>query len=299
RLCTLPLEVLTQIVVYVDIDSLLTLSRTCHLWNNLCGPSHHSLWSLLLKRDYSKQMFHTSPYTTYKYNYCLDKKWKKGRPDITRFIGHDDTVYCMAWLGKDYLVSGSRDASIKRWRLSNASLVSTHTEHQGSVMCLRVSKDQSFMVTGSSDSTCIVWSLPSCTPQQRFHQHQAGILDVCISLNYIVSASKEGAVWVWTQHGKALHSLVGHTGSVQSLAAYGDTIVSASEDATLRVWDIATGTCLATLKGHVMGVTCVLIHNNLIYSGGHDGRIKVWNNYECIMTMVGHSQLIRTLAVYE
>jgi WD40 repeat protein len=30
----------------------------------------------------------------------------------------------------------------------------------------------------------------------------------------------------------------------------GDTIVSASQDRTLKIWDVALGTCKATLEGH-------------------------------------------------
>ena len=30
----------------------------------------------------------------------------------------------------------------------------------------------------------------------------------------------------------------------------GQRVVSASGDKTLKVWDVATGKCLATLKGH-------------------------------------------------
>ena len=30
----------------------------------------------------------------------------------------------------------------------------------------------------------------------------------------------------------------------------GDTIVSGSEDRTLKIWDVGSGTCKATLEGH-------------------------------------------------
>ena len=36
----------------------------------------------------------------------------------------------------------------------------------------------------------------------------------------------------------------------------GRRVVSASEDETLKVWDVATGRCLATLEGHSNGVRC-------------------------------------------
>ena len=36
----------------------------------------------------------------------------------------------------------------------------------------------------------------------------------------------------------------------------GRHVVSASSDNTLKVWDVATGKCVATLKGHSGSVRC-------------------------------------------
>ncbi len=36
----------------------------------------------------------------------------------------------------------------------------------------------------------------------------------------------------------------------------GRRVVSASYDSTLKVWDVATGECVATLKGHSERVRC-------------------------------------------
>ena len=36
----------------------------------------------------------------------------------------------------------------------------------------------------------------------------------------------------------------------------GRRIVSASDDETLKVWDVATGKCVATLRGHSKSVRC-------------------------------------------
>ncbi|HWT79087.1 MAG TPA: hypothetical protein VN648_09835, partial [Candidatus Methylomirabilis sp.] len=52
--------------------------------------------------------------------------------------------------------------------------------------------------------------------------------------------------------GKLVRNLKGHSGNVNSLAwnPDGTRLASISEDTTLRIWDVGTGTALATARGH-------------------------------------------------
>lgn len=52
-------------------------------------------------------------------------------------------------------------------------------------------------------------------------------------------------------------------------------VVSGSRDATLRVWDINTGTCLHILVGHLAAVRCVQYDGKLVVSGAYDYQVKV------------------------
>ena len=49
-----------------------------------------------------------------------------------------------------------------------------------------------------------------------------------------------------------MKTLEGHSDWVRCVqfSPKGDTIVSGSEDRTLKIWDVALGTCKATLEGH-------------------------------------------------
>ena len=58
----------------------------------------------------------------------------------------------------------------------------------------------------------------------------------------------------------------------------GRRVVSASDDRTLKVWDVATGKCVATLEGHSGGVRSVAMFpdGRRVVSGSTDNALKFW-----------------------
>ncbi len=87
--------------------------------------------------------------------------------------------------------------------------------------------------------------------------------------------------------------LEGHTAFVQAFAFSldGDTLVTGSEDSTIRVWDVATKRCLRTLTAHTSAVNCVCFTPDgaRLVSGSDDCTIKVWNpeTWELERTLTG------------
>jgi WD40 repeat protein len=75
--------------------------------------------------------------------------------------------------------------------------------------------------------------------------------------------------------------LRGHTSWVQALAYLPDgrTLVSASDDHTLRLWDLSTGQTRAVLEEHTDQVVTLsaTADGNLVASGGYDRRVILWD----------------------
>ncbi len=90
--------------------------------------------------------------------------------------------------------------------------------------------------------------------------------------------------------------LSGHTGPIESVAISGDgsVVVSASADATVKVWESATGRCIHTLTGHSGRVCAIAVSadGRLAISGGVDTTLRIWDvaTGACIHTLNGHTK---------
>ena len=93
-------------------------------------------------------------------------------------------------------------------------------------------------------------------------------------------------------------TLSGHTDEINALALSpdGGTVVSASDDKTLKIWNVATRMCTATLRGHDESVNACSWSpdGRTIVSGSSDRTLKLWDveTHNCTATLWPHLRCV-------
>jgi WD40 repeat protein len=126
--------------------------------------------------------------------------------EAMRYEGHEDTVTCGCFSADDrFVVSGSRDRTLKVWDRETGAERATLAGHTDIVTGCAISPDARFVASASWDRTVRLWDL---------------------------TTGLEPAVFT------------GHTLSCTCCAFTHDgrTVVSGSSDTTVRAWDVAAGT---------------------------------------------------------
>ena len=100
----------------------------------------------------------------------------------------------------------------------------------------------------------------------------------------------------WLPRAPPRHTLEGHRSPVTSVKLHPNyvTLVTASEDATIKLWDFESGDFERTLKSHTDSVNSIDFdpQGKVLASSSADMTIKMWDfqsgDFECLRTLHGH-----------
>ena len=207
--------------------------------------------------------------------------------------GHEGGVWALQYEGNT-LVSGSTDRSVRVWDIERGRCTHIFHGHTSTVRCLQIlmpthvgygsdgrsirMPKEPLIITGSRDSTVRVWKLPQLGDAPG---------------NASPQSSGDGDCPFFVR------TLAGHMHSVRAIAAHGDTLVSGSYDATVRMWRISTGELVHRLIGHTSKVYSVVLDHtrNRCISGSMDNLVKIWSLDSGMMlfNLEGHSSLVGLL----
>jgi WD40 repeat protein len=100
----------------------------------------------------------------------------------------------------------------------------------------------------------------------------------------ICTGHSDGSIVVWSlMPSQPLRRIVGHTSGVTALDVdSAGNLLSASEDGTLRIWDVETGECRIQFSGGGNWLICCAFSSDgqWVAGGGYDGNLFLWRREE-------------------
>lgn len=211
--------------------------------------------------------------------YCerlkLERNWRGGNCRVRTLRGHLDGVTClqyadhMSTVKYPMLITGSYDHTVRVWNLTENKEILCIKGHTRAIRALQF--DDLKLITGSMDATLRIWNWRTGECVRELRGHSAGVVSLNYDSEVLVSGSVDTTIRVWNFRSKESFVLRGHLDWVNCVLLWDDTarmeptfgtnttpgsipvgkmLFSASDDGTVRLWDLASRACIRFFAGH-------------------------------------------------
>ncbi len=142
----------------------------------------------------------------------------------------------------NHLLCGSRDGSLRVWRISDGQEIAAYKEHQGEVQTAAFTADGAMVNSVGNDRQLVRYDLAESQVQLRRELASSKLMSMCMINDELVAVSgADNCVHLYDAVAdEVVAHLKGHFGTVAVMTPCGDFLASGSFDTTVRIWDLAS-----------------------------------------------------------
>lgn len=174
-------------------------------------------------------------------------------------------------------ISGGFDQSAIVWDLQAGKARAILRVHEGAVNAVAALRDGRFLTAGE-DGRVALWGADGARPLRVDKAHDAPIAALAVSpdgARYATAGWDNLARVFSLADGAAIATFEGHRGPLNAVLFAGDALVTASHDATLRIWPADRNQPPKIVETLAAQNALAILDNGAIATGGADGMVIV------------------------
>lgn len=231
---------------------------------------------------------------------------------VAELKGHSSWIYGVAMISDELLASVS-GRNILLWNLKTQEVDFVLEGHEGIIFSISLSPDKKLLASGGLDKTVCLWDLEQKCLICKLAKRRDPIHSVAFSPDgkllasggenkYKSPSGQKTTIYIWDVEKQELKfTLSKHRLRVRELSFNpdGSVLVSASNDNTVRVWDVSTGEQRYVLEGQAINTILFTPDSRNLISSDGNNRIKVWDakTGECQKSITENSEYIGHLDI--
>jgi len=198
----------------------------------------------------------------------------EGLPTILRFSRNGELLLAGGGVG-------AKSGKVALWKITNGERIATLGNEVDQVLAADLSPDQTTVILGGPNRLLKFFSTTDGKLIRTVKKHTDWVTALAYSADgaYVASADRAGGITVWeSATGAEAITLPGHQTAVNALAFLPGLLVSAGQDGTVVLWDIAEGKERKKWTAHAGGCEFVdFTADGRIVTCGRDKVAKVWD----------------------
>lgn len=196
----------------------------------------------------------------------------EGFPDVLKFSRD----------GQLLLAGGGIGAKLGRvvvWDVTTGARVAEVGDEFDAVLAADISADRAFIALGGPNKLVKIFSARDGSLLHKMKKHTDWVTALAFTPDgkSLVTGDRAGGLVVWDLEGREQQSISAHKGAITSVAAFANIVATASEDGTVKFWDVREGKETKSWEAHKEGVTALAFAaDGRVVTCGRDRVTRLW-----------------------
>lgn len=192
------------------------------------------------------------------------------------------------------------EIALRRASQSNTAILRGHTDN---VQSIALSPDDQILASGSYDGTIRLWNIKTGQVVQQLTIKKMPLSTVSFSpdgqyIAYSYADNEDFSLYIWyLEKNCQYYVLKGHLSVIKSISFSRDSLslITASYDGTIRIWDVHEGKCRKVLRddGKFVNSAALSPDERYIASASADNIIRIWDSAKGVLVkkLKGHTDV--------